>query len=222
MYISDYCGRQQQEMTQKWTNYWHVALTPTAQTTPPWHLCILPRFTAIILLWVYVSPVCCNVLQCVALCCRDIHTCKSSEWWHPMWPSTMCCSVLQCVVVCCDVLQCVGLWCMNTYIHPAGTSTTCCSVLQYVAVWHSVAQCVTVCCSALQCVALHCSVLICVTWIHRHIQIDLPQKKNMRMSVYMIHIHQYIHEYIHVYTHMNICTFTHNNNVDILINTKEP
>ena len=44
-------------------------------------------------------PVCCSVLQCVAVCCSVLQC------------VAVCCSVLQCVAVCCNVLQCVAVCC---------------------------------------------------------------------------------------------------------------
>ena len=84
---------------------------------------------------------CCNVLQCVAVCCSAFHASQCVA---------VCCSVLQCIAVCYSVLQCV---------------TMCYSVLQCVAVRCSVLQCVAVCCSVLQCVAVCCSVLQCVAGV---------------------------------------------------------
>ena len=66
-----------------------------------------------------VVAMCCNVLQCVAVCC--------GEGCPPHCPPICCCSVLQCVAekgidvrptvrpsvvaVCCSVLQCVAVCC---------------------------------------------------------------------------------------------------------------
>ena len=61
------------------------------------------------------QPVCCGVLQCVAVC-DSVLQCVA-----------VCCSVLQCVAVCCSVWQCVAV---------------CCSVLQCVAVCCSVLHCI--------------------------------------------------------------------------------
>jgi len=52
------------------------------------------------------DPLCCSVLQCVAVCCSVLQC------------VAVCCSVLQFVAVCCSVWQCVAL---------------CCSVVQCVA-----------------------------------------------------------------------------------------
>ena len=70
---------------------------------------------------------CCDVLQCVAVCCSVLHRvaavykCVSfgTPREHALEVSVavcistlqcvaVCCSVLQCVAVCCSVLQCVG------------------------------------------------------------------------------------------------------------------
>ena len=40
-------------------------------------------------------PVCCSVLQCVAVCCSVLQC------------VAVCCSVLQCVAVCCSVAHCL-------------------------------------------------------------------------------------------------------------------
>ena len=72
---------------------------------------------------------CCNMLQCVALCCSVKKLPDDEQVTYAVFCSVffaVCCSVLQCVAVC---LQCVAV---------------CCSVL----------QCVAVCCSVLQCVAV--------------------------------------------------------------------
>jgi len=61
--------------------------------------------------------VCCSVLlQCVAVCCSQMHIPILQIVWLKL--CGVCCSVLQCVAVCCSVLQCVAV---------------CCSVLQCVA-----------------------------------------------------------------------------------------
>jgi len=62
-------------------------------------------------------PVCCNVLQCVAVC-GSVLQCVA-----------MCCNALQC----CSVLQCVAI--------------CCCSVLKCVVVCYGVLHCVAVCCT---------------------------------------------------------------------------
>jgi len=46
-----------------------------------------------------ILPVCCSVLQCVAVYCNVLQC------------VAVCCSVLQCVAVCCSVLQCVAVCC---------------------------------------------------------------------------------------------------------------
>ena len=73
---------------------------------------------------------CCNVLQCVAVCCSALQ-CESHDIAltvsaHLSIANVRVVCVLQCVAVCCSVLQCVAV---------------CCSLL----------QCVAVRCSALQC-----------------------------------------------------------------------
>ena len=109
-----------------------------------------------------------EVLQCIAVCCRDALQCVAVSS-STLQGVALCCSVLQrrgCsggVAVCCSVLQCVA------------SKNGCCSVLQCVAVCCSVLQCnstfvivfeqarfltkcLPVCCSVLQCFAVCCSV----------------------------------------------------------------
>jgi len=100
-------------------------------------------------------PVCCSVLQCVAVCCSVLQCvavcCSVLQLWISMTRLMMpvCCSVLQCVAVCCSVLQCVAV---------------CCSVLQ---LWISMTRLMTpVRCSVLQCVAEFCNVLQCDRMYH--------------------------------------------------------
>ena len=101
-------------------------------------------------------PVCCGVLQCVAVCHTWSHA-SCEAWVHVR------CSVLQCVAVCCSVLQRVAAT-LNKGAETRWPSCglVCCSVLQYVAVCCSVLQCVAVFCSVLQCVIVCCSVLACL------------------------------------------------------------
>jgi len=74
------------------------------------------------------KPVCCGVLQCVAVCC-----------------SVLQCGVvlLQCAAVCCSALCVV---CMETGVLQCVAA--CCRAV----VFCSMMQCVAVCCSVLQCV----------------------------------------------------------------------
>jgi len=101
---------------------------------------------------VYVTKVCCSVLQC----------------------ATVCCSVLQCVAVCCSVLQCAAVCCSVLQ------SALGIYVAVYVStVWCSALQCVAVCCSVMQCVAV-CTMDRCCC-LHLYIQVpykrDLYQAK---------------------------------------------
>jgi len=120
--------------------------------------------------------VCCNVLQCVTVCCSVLHVpLKSKRWVHAC--GAVCCSVLQCVAVhhsmlhftntvkktslcvCCRVLQCVEVRCSALQC-----VAVCCSYRSKVTkvslcVCCSVMQCVAVCCRVLQCAAVCCSVL---------------------------------------------------------------
>jgi len=77
------------------------------------------------------NPVCCSVLQCVAVCCSV--------------SSRFRCSALQCVAVCCPRCGCLT----SNYFQVNECVAVCCSVL----------QCVAVCCSVLQCVAVGVHVL---------------------------------------------------------------
>ena len=60
------------------------------------------------------TVVCCNVLQCVAVCCSVLQ-CVAETYEHAgeMRDTVVCCNVSQCVAVCCSVLQCVAV----TYEH---------------------------------------------------------------------------------------------------------
>jgi len=66
-----------------------------------------------------VYPLCCSVLQCVAVCCSVLRC------------VVVCCIVLQYVAVCGSVLQCAAVFC---------------SVMQSLPVCYSVLQCVAMCC----------------------------------------------------------------------------
>jgi len=98
--------------------------------------------------------VCCNVVQCVAVCCSMLHVCVAA------W-----CRVLQCgngfrVTLQHTATRCNTLQRSHTAPHcralvsSHGHRCLCCSVVQCVAVCCSVLQCVAVCCSVLQCVAV--------------------------------------------------------------------
>jgi len=82
--------------------------------------------------------VCCNVLQCVAVCCRVFQSAERSA---------VCCNMLQCVASCCNALQCV---------------VVCCSLRSVVQCVAHVLQRVAVCCKMLQCVAASCRVVQCL------------------------------------------------------------
>jgi len=59
--------------------------------------------------------VCCSVLQCIAVRCCVLQSCRSSinlGSRHFDWRCVaVCCSVLQCIAVCCSVVQCVAVRC---------------------------------------------------------------------------------------------------------------
>jgi len=87
--------------------------------------------------------VCCNVLQCVAMCCSLLHS-SNAGWSVFCNPSSnVVCHLyirrlkLQCVAVCCSVLQCVAVdfsWIGYFYIQKSNTilflilSAICCLV----------------------------------------------------------------------------------------------
>jgi len=86
--------------------------------------------SSLLLQW---NPVCCNMSQCVAVCCRLI-----------------CYSV--CVAVCCNVSTI--LWVNSGSPLSSLNAFMSCLLLQYVAVCRSVLQCSVFQCSVLQCVAM--------------------------------------------------------------------
>ena len=97
------------------------------------------------------TPLCCSVLQCIALCCSvccSLLQCDEVPPFHsraadtPTQQMHFWCSASQCVEVCCSAVQC---------------DTVRCSALQCVAVRCSALQCVAVHCRALQFVAACCS-----------------------------------------------------------------
>jgi len=90
------------------------------------------------------QTVCCNVLQCVAVCC-------------------MCCSVLQCVAMYHSELTSFR-W---MFVPTVGTNIQRkdVSAQWYIAMCCSVLQCVAVCCSVLQCVAMYHSALTSFRWM---------------------------------------------------------
>ena len=75
-------------------------------------------------------PICCNLLQSVAVCCNLLQS------------AAVCCNVLQCVAMCCNVLQCVAI---------------CCALGMGLAQWVCALLCLAVCCSVLKCVAMCCA-----------------------------------------------------------------
>jgi len=83
----------------------------------------------------FVSTMCCSVLQCIAVCCGNfcimdvVSTLRLNQ-------------VLHCVAVCCSVLQCVAAICASWKSCPLFAPTKSCRVLQSVAG----------CCKELQCV----------------------------------------------------------------------
>ena len=123
------------------------------------------------------QPVCCSVLQCVAVCCSVL-----PRIWHIYelsqsirittvlnWYVVECCSMLQSAVVCCSVLKCVATMfvCVYTYMYIyiyMQCVVMCCSGCY--SVFCSVLQCLAVSCSILQCLAatihtyeMHCNIL---------------------------------------------------------------
>jgi len=130
---------------------------------------------------------CCNVLQCVAVCCsvlQDLLAAFHAASTCTITPSSVRCllSVFVCVYACVCVWWgvcewvCVWVRVQSTFLHSLSFLSlarslslvcnltcvaVCCSVLQCVAVCCSVLRCVAVCCSVLMCVAVRCSVLQC-------------------------------------------------------------
>ena len=124
------------------------------------------------------------MLQCVAVCCSQIHGFQLLQEY-------LCCRVLHCVAACCSVLACAAVEYMAvsccrfaSFAVCCKNAAVCCGVLLCVAVCCSVLQCVAVrrsrdktpvprlCCSMLQCVAVcrsrnknpsHVSVYLCVS-----------------------------------------------------------
>ena len=80
---------------------------------------------------------CCNVLQCVAVCvCGGLLGSVDDEVCVSKYVA-VCCSVLQCVAVCCRVVQCVAVCSSGSVVDcwvllMAGW--VCCSALQSVTV----------------------------------------------------------------------------------------
>jgi len=114
------------------------------------------------------SAVCCNLLQCVAVCCSE--NLQGDFWWYKqicitqgMRPCPLLgCGVLQWVAVCCNLCQCVASsiyeaisWVMQTHSHHTRNET----------MFLAQVGCVAVCWSVLQCV-LQCNVLMTQTHLH--------------------------------------------------------
>ena len=150
---------------------------------------------------------CCNVLQCVAVCCRLASRQKWTVSISRHAVKRMSCSELQCVAVCCRELQCVAV---------------CCSVLQCVAVCCrlvsrqktyvvSIRYAVEkVCCSVVQCVAMGC-VLQCVagkyithirTYIRTHTYLDVRTSEDMCLLYAYTCAHSIRTHVLTLYVHM--------------------
>ena len=97
---------------------------------------------------------CCSVLQCVAVSCRQFAT-PVADNQVVVQRAAVCCSVLQCIAVSCSVYEAGGV-----------TSVTCELLNCY-----NVVQRVAVSCIVLQCVAVRCSVYVVggITCKHTHI-----------------------------------------------------
>jgi len=93
--------------------------------------------------------VCCNVLQCVAVCCSQMQIPTLQVVWLEL--CGVCCSVLQCIEVCCNVLlQCVAVCCsqyIHVYIHMYVYTNMhiSCIVLMHGKCVDDVPECVCVC-----------------------------------------------------------------------------
>jgi len=138
------------------------------------------------------QPVCCSVLQLVAVCC----------------------SVLRCGAMCCGVVQ--VCWhvtpqlCVLQHTIISLCVAVCCSVLQLVAVCCSVLRCGAVCCGVVQCVAAWCK---CVDMSHRSCVCSSTLSISLFKSIYMyvhthmymyIYIYMYIYKYVYIYMYMYI------------------
>ena len=138
-----------------------VVLGSASQLDCPHPQCVAP------VLHSQCISMCCNALQCVAICHRVL------QCVAPVLHSRCvaeCCRVLQCVAVCCSVWQIVAVRCSELQCvanfqalqdKTVGIQTAfhlCCSVLQRVAACCSVLQCVEVCCTLSAVMALRKSV----------------------------------------------------------------
>jgi len=118
--------------------------------------------------------VCCNELQCVAVC---VYGAFCIEVFRSYLSAFVCCSELQCVAICCSVCS-VCIWHIQHWASVHIGDYSCVAVSCNV--WLCVAVCIYgtfgievfrsylsafVCCNALQCVAVNCSVCI---WHVRH------------------------------------------------------
>jgi len=62
-------------------------------------------------------PLCCRVLQCIAICCSGLQCGDTSHFQYLCFVKRLReVLVLQCVAVCCSVLQCVAV-CCSVVIH---------------------------------------------------------------------------------------------------------
>jgi len=104
--------------------------------------------------------VCCNVLQCVAMCCsvllRELQVsqvaiprcCSSAATATDMRTSHI--SQISELKVCCNVLQCVAVYCCVLHVD---MRTSCVAQITDLEVYCDVLQHVAACCSVLQRVA---------------------------------------------------------------------
>jgi len=99
---------------------------------------------------------CCNVLQCVAVCC-SVCVCVLQKPLRLLLPIpilrlevAVCCNVLQCGAVCCSVLQCVAEW-FSVCVHVAEASAALAAIPNF---FLEVAVCVCVCASVCLCLCV--------------------------------------------------------------------
>jgi len=110
-----------------------------------------------------------DVLQCVAMCCRELYFCSGVYCWCAQCVAgvvQVCCSALQCFTVCCSVRQrVVILWRRLLLV-----CTMCCKCVA------RVLQCVAAFCSL--CSAL-CSVLQCAAECREFVTESAPGAHNV-------------------------------------------
>ena len=113
---------------------------------------------------------CCNVLECVAVCCSMFHCIHV----HIQIQLELYAKILQRNQYKIKI-QIESILCVYTFPHADCSASQCgamCCTAHHTAVCCSVLQCVAVCCSVLQCVAVCCSVLQCVVCMYVRKQLN--------------------------------------------------